>query len=98
MDPDTAPPFRYADLVRGNVSLHNFCRAGNSSSSACGAAVSPGGRSISAALPAGPGGSAVQPGAGGGSGWRSCGEAASAMAPQPSYPRRDRSGLLHGMK
>ncbi|CAD6334523.1 unnamed protein product [Miscanthus lutarioriparius] len=97
MDPDTAPPFRYTDLVNGNVSLHRFCRAGNSSSSACAAAVSPWGRSISAALP-GPGAGAVQPGAGGGGGWRSCGEAASAMAPKPSYPRGGRSGILHGMK
>jgi hypothetical protein len=97
MDPDTAPPFHYTDLVNGNVSLHRFCRTGNSSSSACGAAVSPGGRSISAALPR-PGAGAVQPGAGGAGSWRSCGEAASAMAPKPSYPRRGRSGILHGMK
>ncbi|XP_066364180.1 uncharacterized protein [Miscanthus floridulus] len=95
MDPDTAPPFRYTDLVNGTVSLNRFCRAGSSSSSACAAAVSPWGRSISAALP-GPGATAVQPGGGGS--WRSCGEAASAMAPQPSYPRGGRSGILHGMK
>jgi len=93
MDVDTAPPFRYTDLVTGNVSLHRFCQAG-SSSSACAAAVSTGRASGSAAPPPGPGAFAVQPG-----GWRSCRKAASAMAPQPSYARGGgRSGILHGMK